>query len=60
MDDNILDEIRALRTDIAALRADMAVLRRESAEQGQMTDGLSVILTLLAGHMQRITDRLEG
>lgn len=53
-------DLATLRADIAALRAEIGALRRETAESAQVTDGLSLLVTLLAGQMQRLADRQHG
>jgi len=53
-------DMAALRADLAALRAEIGALRRETAETAQVTDGLSLLVTLLAGQMQRMADRQQG
>jgi len=52
-------DLAAIRAELAALRAEVAAVRRDTSETSQMVDGVSVILTLLAGQIQRAADRQQ-
>ena len=53
---NFASEFAAIRAEIGALRAEVAALRGDTSATGEMVDGVSVVLTLLAGHVQRLAD----
>ena len=59
----ILAQLREMRGDIAAVRGDVAALRAETANEfadlNQKVDGVSMILTMLAGHVHAIDERVE-
>ncbi len=56
----ILQILRDIRTDIAELRSDVATIKGDLSDVDQKVDGLAVIMTMLAGHVHHIDERVEA
>lgn len=59
----ILAQLREMRTELARVHVRMdgidATIRSEFADLNQKVDGVSMILTMLAGHVHAIDERVE-
>ena len=55
----ILQILGDIRTDIAELRSDVATIKGDLSDVDQKVDGLAVIMTMLAGHVHHIDERVE-
>lgn len=55
----ILAQLREIRADMAAMRSDISDLKAGTGDINQKVDGLTVILTMLAGHVHHIEERVE-
>ena len=64
MNDNvenlILSQLREMREDMAAMRADIADIKSDVSDVDRKVDGLTIILTMLAGHVHHIEERVEA
>ena len=55
----ILVQLREIRTDLTAMKADVAALKSGQDDINQKVNGLTVLLTMLAGHVYHIEQRVE-
>ena len=53
---DLAQNLAAIRAELAAIRAEVAALRGDTSATSEIVDGVSVVLTLLAGHVQRLAD----
>ena len=56
----ILQILRDMRGEMAELRTDVAAIRSDLSDVDQKVDGLAVIMTMLAGHVHHIDERVEA
>ena len=55
----ILEQLRLIRGDMTAMRADLNEIKLDVSDLDQKVNGISLILTMLAGHVQHIEARVE-
>jgi peptidoglycan hydrolase CwlO-like protein len=64
MNDNvenlILTQLREIREEIGAMRQDVSAIRGDVTDVDQKVDGLAVMLTMLAGHVHHIEERVTS
>lgn len=58
VDNMILEQLRAIRADLGELRADVTDIKADMGDVDQKVDGLAVMLTMLAGHVRHVEERL--
>lgn len=56
----ILEQLRAIRADMAGMRSDLAEIKTDMSDLDQKVNGLTIILTMLAGHVHHIEVRVEA
>ena len=56
----ILQHMRDMRAEMAELRADVSTIKSDISDVDQKVDGLAVIMTMLAGHVHHIDERVEA
>ena len=54
----ILIQLREMRSEMTELRADVAAIKTDLRDVDQKVDGLSMILTMFAGHMNHLENRI--
>ena len=55
----ILVQLREIRTDLTAMKSDVAALKSGQDDIDQKVNGLTVLLTMLAGHVHHVEERVE-
>ena len=53
----ILIQLREMRSEMTELRADVAAIKTDLRDVDQKVDGLPMILTMFAGHMNHLENR---
>lgn len=62
-DDNtnlVLEHLRGIRERLDGIEAEMRRMTEKIDDNTQATNGLSMIVTMLAGHVHHIDERLEA
>ena len=56
----ILTQLREMRGEMGEMRADIAEIKSDLGDVNQKVDGLTMIMTMLAGHVAHIEERVES
>ncbi|WP_299874738.1 hypothetical protein [uncultured Sulfitobacter sp.] len=59
VDNMILKPLRDIHDEIGALRSDVSEIKSDVADVDQKVDGMAIMLTMLAGHVHHVTERVE-
>jgi len=59
VDNMILKQLRDICDEIGALRSDVSEIKSDVADVDQKVDGMAIMLTMLAGHVHHVTERVE-
>ena len=59
VDNMILKQLRDIRDELGALRNDVSEIKSDVADVDQKVDGMAIMLTMLAGHVHHVTERVE-
>jgi predicted nucleic acid-binding Zn-ribbon protein len=60
VDNLILKHLREIRDDLGALRKDVTEIKEDMSDVDQKVDGMAIMLTMLAGHVHHIEERVEA
>ena len=58
VDNMILEQLRAIRAELGEMRSDVSAIKADMGDVDQKVDGLAVMLTMLAGHVHHVEERL--
>mgnify|MGYP002777516118 FL=1 len=56
----LLQVLRQVQADIGEIKKDVAGIKSDLADVEQKVDGLTVMFTLLAGHVYHVEQRVEA
>lgn len=56
----ILQQLREMRAEMGEMRETMSAIRTDLSDVDQKVDGMAVMLTMLAGHVYHIEERVEN
>lgn len=59
VDNMILAQLRDIRDEIGALRNDVSSIKSDLSDVDQKVDGMAIMLTMLAGHVHHVSERVE-
>ena len=56
----ILQQLGEMRAEMGEMRETMSAIRSDLSDVDQKVDGMAVMLTMLAGHVHHIEERVES
>lgn len=56
----ILTQLREIRGELSDLKQDVAEIKSDMSDVNQKVDGITLVLTMLAGHVSHVEERVTA